>query len=231
MKHKFVLSIITTLVTLIVFVTSIFAWMTVNNSVGAGGASGSTIEISTIDVKMYNTTYDASNNLIIDTHKTPQGQLELVMPTYDNEANDETKILVEVTIAYKNTLNHSLYLNTNYGSIVFSNYTTTDTITSHLSNTIAVYDATYINGIITLDNNSKRTFFNDNYSKNYNIVLLQDRQGIENTQDTLYFVIDYDTSLFDNIYTSLLSSEFSNNATINTKVVFTSDVRFRLEAQ
>lgn len=222
MKHKFILSIIITLVTMIVFVTSIFAWMTINNSVGAGGFSGSTIEISTIDIKMYNTKLDGTNYVIDGVSQT-----EITMPVYSETAN--SMILVEVNVNYNNTLNHELLLVTNQSSITFSGYNKQDdTIKSHLSNTIAIYEANYINGVITKIETTKKTFFKD-YSKKFSISLKNGITGQVDTNETFYFVIDYDAGLFDNIYTTLLSSEFSNDATINTKVIFESDISFRLE--
>lgn len=220
-NKKLITMILTLLLTLIAFVTSLYAWFVDNDSIDANIIGSSSNNGMTLISKIYSLTNNG-NDYTIGTEISQ-------MNKYNNDDSSCTAVLLEIEIELEKNTSCSAYIKTDKempnSSTDFPKVgNDTDSIyQTELSNTIHLYEATK-NGTNISINGNELSFINsavNPYTKTTSIEL---KTNINESQ-TLYFIIDYSDKNIDIIYSKLITFTQAN---LNSEMIFKEDLYLEL---
>lgn len=220
-NKKLITMILTLLLTLIAFVTSLYAWFVDNDSTDASIIGSSSNNGMTLTSKIYSLTNNGSDYII--------GNEISQMNKYNNDDSACTAVLLEMKIELEKNTSCSAYIKTDKGMPNSSSDfpkigNDTDSIyQTEISNTIHLYEVTK-NGTNISINGNELSFINsavNPYTKNTSIEL---KTNINESQ-TLYFLIDYSDKNIDIIYSKLITFTQAN---INSEMIFKEDLYLEL---
>lgn len=220
-NKKLITMILTLLLTLIAFVTSLYAWFVDNDSTDASIIGSSSNNGMTLTSKIYSLTNNGNDYII--------GNEISQMNKYNNDDSACTAVLLEMKIELEKNTSCSAYIKTDKGMPNSSSDfpkigNDTDSIyQTEISNTIHLYEVTK-NGTNISINGNELSFINsavNPYTKDTSIEL---STGINESQ-TLYFLIDYSDKNIDIIYSKLITFTQAN---INSEMIFKEDLYLEL---
>ncbi len=220
-NKKLITMILTLLLTLIAFVTSLYAWFVDNDSTDASIIGSSSNNGMTLTSKIYSLTNNGNDYII--------GNEISQMNKYNNDDSACTAVLLEMKIELEKNTSCSAYIKTDKGMPNSSSDfpkigNDTDSIyQTEISNTIHLYEVTK-NGTNISINGNELSFINsavNPYTKNTSIEL---KTNINESQ-TLYFLIDYSDKNIDIIYSKLITFTQAN---INSEMIFKEDLYLEL---
>ena len=220
-NKKLFTMILTLLLTLIAFVTSLYAWFVDNDSTDASIIGSSSNNGMTLTSKIYSLTNNGNDYII--------GNEISQMNKYNNDDSACTAVLLEMKIELEKNTSCSAYIKTDKGMPNSSSDfpkigNDTDSIyQTEISNTIHLYEVTK-NGTNISINGNELSFINsavNPYTKNTSIEL---KTNINESQ-TLYFLIDYSDKNIDIIYSKLITFTQAN---INSEMIFKEDLYLEL---
>lgn len=220
-NKKLITMILTLLLTLIAFVTSLYAWFVDNDSTDASIIGSSSNNGMTLTSKIYSLTNNGNDYIL--------GNEISQMNKYNNDDSACTAVLLEMKIELEKNTSCSAYIKTDKGMPNSSSDfpkigNDTDSIyQTEISNTIHLYEVTK-NGTNISINGNELSFINsavNPYTKNTSIEL---KTNINESQ-TLYFLIDYSDKNIDIIYSKLITFTQAN---INSEMIFKEDLYLEL---
>lgn len=220
-NKKLFTMILTLILTLIAFVTSLYAWFVDNDSTDASIIGSSSNNGMTLTSKIYSLTNNGNDYII--------GNEISQMNKYNNGDSACTAVLLEMKIELEKNTSCSAYIKTDKGMPNSSSDfpkigNETDSIyQTEISNTIYLYKVTK-NGTNISINGNELSFINsavNPYTKDTSIEL---STGINESQ-TLYFLIDYSDKNIDIIYSKLITFTQAN---INSEMIFKEDLYLEL---
>lgn len=213
--------ILTLILTLTAFVTSLYAWYVDNDSTDASIIGNSSNNGMTLTSKIYSLKNNGSDYII--------GNEISQMNKYNNDDLICTAVLLEIKIELEKNTSCNAYIKTDKGMPNSSSDfpkigNEADSIyQTELSNTIHLYEITK-NGTNISINGNELSFINSSvnpYTKDTSIEL---STGINESQ-TLYFLIDYSDKNIDIIYSKLITFTQAN---INSEMIFKEDLYLEL---
>ena len=220
-NKKLFTMILTLILTLIAFVTSLYAWFVDNDSTDASIIGSSSNNGMPLTSKIYSLTNNGNDYII--------GNEISQMNKYNNGDSACTAVLLEMKIELEKNTSCSAYIKTDKGMPNSSSDfpkigNETDSIyQTEISNTIHLYKVTK-NGTNISINGNELSFINsavNPYTKDTSIEL---STGINESQ-TLYFLIDYSDKNIDIIYSKLITFTQAN---INSEMIFKEDLYLEL---
>ena len=220
-NKKLITMILTLLLTLIAFVTSLYAWFVDNDSTDASIIGSSSNNGMTLTSKIYSLTNNGNDYIL--------GNEISQMNKYNNDDSACTAVLLEMKIELEKNTSCSAYIKTDKGMPNSSSDfpkigNDTDSIyQTEISNPIHLYEVTK-NGTNISINGNELSFINsavNPYTKNTSIEL---KTNINESQ-TLYFLIDYSDKNIDIIYSKLITFTQAN---INSEMIFKEDLYLEL---